>query len=83
MTIEEVDHFFELVRETVESFGYQIMGTSQGSLVDRGGVWQGGLQAPSLDAAYAALRAIPNDVDYPTYIKIMAAYKAATEGVTS
>jgi hypothetical protein len=81
VSIEEVDHFFELAREVVEGFGYEIVGASQGSLGDRGGVWQGGLQAPSLDAAYAALNAIPNDVDYPTYIKIMAAFKAATEGL--
>jgi hypothetical protein len=44
--------------------------------------WQAGLQAPSLEAARGALGAIdPNDLDYDQWIQVMAAFKAATEGL--
>jgi hypothetical protein len=82
ITAEEVDAFFAWVETYVVSLGAEIVTNSGSGAGLRDGAWQAGLQAPSLEAARGALGAIdPNDLDYDQWIQVMAAFKAATEGL--
>lgn len=82
VTAEELDQFLENVRWLLEEiYDAEIVDLSGSGRADaRGGVWQEGLMAPSLDAVASALAAIENDLDYDAWFKLMAATKAATDG---
>lgn len=81
VTAAEIDALLGRLTELMAQRGYErVAGGRSGDGGSGGGV-SGSLRAPSLAAVRAALEAIPNDVDYDEYLKIMAAVKAATEGL--
>jgi hypothetical protein len=71
-----LDAFYDRVERLLELFGYEVVSRSAGSGGD-GDVWQEGLLAPSVEAIERALRAVPNEVDYDTWITLGRAIKAA------
>ena len=76
ITLAEVDLCFARIEACILSFGGTIVGQSHGS-ANRASVGDAGLYAPSLGAVERALAAIPNDVDYDTWLKVGAAVKGA------
>jgi predicted P-loop ATPase len=81
VTAQAVDAFLDALKtELVSEFGAILVPGSLSAGAVRSGVWQGGLSAPSFAAACAALNTVENDLHYDEWIKVMAAFKAATLG---
>ncbi|HEV2081591.1 MAG TPA: DUF5906 domain-containing protein [Brevundimonas sp.] len=72
----KLDAFYERLEKLLDLYGYEVVSRSMGQGGD-GGVWQEGLLAPSIDAIRRALAAVPNEVDYDTWLVIGRAIKAA------
>lgn len=71
-----LDDFFQEAGALVVQFGYEATISSSYSR-RTGEQWQEGHLAPSIEAIGRALAAVPNEVDYDTWIKVGAAVKAA------
>ena len=72
----KLDAFYERLEGLLDLYGYEVVSRSMGQGGD-GDVWQEGLLAPSIDAIRRALAAVPNEVDYDTWLVIGRAIKAA------
>lgn len=83
VTADQVEAFLERVTWLVENLwdGEILAASGLGAGATGSGVFQGNLQAPSLAAVRQALAAIPNDLDYEDWFRVMAMTKAATEGL--
>lgn len=77
LTPDLVERIFAEVAAAVALLGGEPVTKHQGG-ARSAGVAAGGLLAPSIEAVKAALDAVPNDVDYDTWVKIGVAVKAAT-----
>lgn len=76
ITPAQLDLFYERLEGLLELFGYEVVSKSALN-GGEGGVWQQGLLAPSVDAVRRAIAALPNEVDYDTWLKIGAAIKSS------
>ena len=73
---EALDAFFDKLESLLDMFGYEV--TNRSAAKGKGSaVVQAGLLAPSVEAIGRALAAIPNEVDYDTWMKLLAAVKGA------
>lgn len=78
VSAEQLQTLYLRIEGLLDLYGYEIVHRpSAGGVRGTGGVWQGGLRAPSGAAIGRALAAIPNEVDYDTWLKIGAAVKAS------
>ena len=79
ITAADAEAFFASIEQMiVETYGGEII--SSGSSAAGHAVLQDTLQAPSIQAATAALTAIPNeDLGYDDWFQVLVAFKAATE----
>lgn len=71
-----INAFYERLNRLLEAFGYEIVSLSNPAGGDSD-VWQEGLLAPSMDAIRRAVAAVPNEVDYQTWITLGRAIKAS------
>lgn len=71
-----LDALYDRFEGLLELFGYEVVSRSA-VIGGRGDVWQEGLLAPSIEAIQRALAAVPNDVDYETWITLGRAIKAS------
>lgn len=78
ITLAQIDAYFAECRTIILEEGGEIITTATARAAAHGGhVPDVNLVAPSLAAIEAALAAIPNEVDYDTWLKVMVACKAA------
>lgn len=79
VTAEALDALFAKIEFLVTvMWGGEIVTSANASARGDGETIQDNLLAPSLGAVKRALEALPNDVDYDTWLKVGAAVKAAT-----
>lgn len=76
ITAEQLRTLYLRIEELLELHGYEVVSKSALN-GGEGGVWQQGLLAPSVDAVRRAIAALPNEVDYDTWLKIGAAIKSS------
>lgn len=76
LTGDALDGFFEKLEALLDMFGYEVTNRSAAK-GKSSAVAQAGLLAPSVEAIGRALAAIPNEVDYDTWMKLLAAVKGA------
>lgn len=76
ITADGLDRFFTQLERRLGQLDYEVV-TQSSSGSHAVSVYQPGLRAPSLEAIGRALCAIPNEVDYDTWLKIGIACKAA------
>lgn len=79
ISLDTLKPLYLWLAEHLGQYGYEVVGPAAitKSAPANRSLWQGVLTAPSVAAIGSALAAVPNDVDYDTWLKVGAAVKAS------